>query len=44
MVIGEDDGIGKPVPVALNGRVPVKVTTKNGEINPGDYIATSDIP
>lgn len=43
-VIGDVDGIGKPLPVALSGRVPVKVTLKNGDINPGDYIATSDIP
>lgn len=43
-VIGEDDGAGKPIPVALSGRVPVKITTKNGNIVPGDYITTSDIP
>jgi len=30
--------------VALVGRVPVKVTTKNGEIKTGDYITSSDIP
>lgn len=42
-VIGEADGVGKPIPVALSGRVPVKVTTKNGDIKPGDYITTSDI-
>ena len=41
--MGEIDGEGKPVIVALSGRVPVKVTTKNGEIRPGDYITTSDI-
>ena len=33
-----------PHPVALKGRVPVKVTTINGTINPGDYITTSSIP
>jgi hypothetical protein len=31
-------------PVALVGRVPVKVTTKNGEIKVGDYLTSSDIP
>jgi hypothetical protein len=31
-------------PVALNGRVPVKVSAENGSINPGDPIATSSIP
>jgi len=30
--------------VALAGRVPVKVTTKNGEIKPGDLLTSSDIP
>ncbi len=43
MVIGDTDGTGRPVIVGLSGRVPVKVTTKNGEIKPGDYITTSDI-
>jgi len=31
-------------PVALIGTVPVKVSTKNGEIKPGDYLTSSDIP
>lgn len=44
MVIGETDGTGKPVIVGLAGRVPVKMSTKNGNIAPGDYITTSDIP
>jgi hypothetical protein len=44
LVLGEADGSGKPVIVGLAGRVPVKVTTKNGDIQPGDYITTSDIP
>jgi len=30
--------------VALAGRVPVKVTTKNGNIGIGDLLTTSDIP
>lgn len=44
ITMGEADGAGKPVIVGLAGRVPVKVTTKNGDINTGDYITTSDIP
>lgn len=44
MVLGEADGAGKPVIVGLAGRVPVKVSTKNGDIKAGDYITTSDIP
>jgi hypothetical protein len=44
LVMGESDGKGKPVIVGLSGRVPVKVSTKNGAINPGDYITTSNIP
>ena len=29
------------VPVALSGRVPVKVTTENGEVKTGDYLTVS---
>lgn len=43
-ILGEADGTGVPVVVGLSGRVPVKVTAKNGEIKPGDFITTSDIP
>jgi hypothetical protein len=43
-VLGEIDGTGAPVVVGLSGRVPVKVSLKNGEIKAGDYITTSDIP
>jgi collagen type VII alpha len=43
-VLGEADGNGKPTEVALVGRVPVKVTTKNGAIKAGDQITVSDIP
>jgi len=32
-----------PLPVALSGRVPLKVSTENGAIQPGDYITTSSI-
>lgn len=42
--MGEVDGNGKPVIVGLAGRLPVKVSTKNGDIAPGDLITTSDIP
>ena len=31
-------------PVALAGRVPTRVSTKNGAIKAGDYITASDIP
>ena len=34
----------KMVPVALAGRVPVKISTLGGEIKPGDAIAASVIP
>lgn len=30
--------------VALAGRVPIHVTNENGDINPGDYLTSSDIP
>jgi len=30
--------------VALNGRVPVKVSTENGEIKAGDFLTSSSIP
>lgn len=43
-VIGESDGTGKATFVALAGRVPVKVSTKNGAIKAGDQITVSDIP
>jgi hypothetical protein len=31
-------------PVALSGRVPVKVTAQNGKIEVGDYLTSSEIP
>jgi hypothetical protein len=31
-------------PLALSGRVPVKVSDMNGAIEPGDYLTTSSIP
>lgn len=42
---GADAGNGgAPVPLALSGRVPVKVTTENGPINPGDLLTASSTP
>ncbi|MBI3098564.1 MAG: hypothetical protein HYY93_10035 [Planctomycetes bacterium] len=32
------------MPVALSGRVQVKVTDANGDIGPGDYVTASDTP
>ncbi len=32
------------IPVALSGRVPVRVTTENGSIQIGDFLTTSSIP
>lgn len=31
-------------PIALTGRVPVKVSTENGAIKPGDYLTSSSVP
>lgn len=44
VLMGSDkrEGINS-VPVALAGRVPVKVSTVNGVIKAGDYLTTSDI-
>ena len=39
----EKEGTGA-YPVALSGRVPVKVSSKNGSIQVGDYLTSSDIP
>jgi hypothetical protein len=45
MVIGGVDKEGvKALPVALSGRVPVKVITENGAIEPGDYLTPSSVP
>lgn len=35
---------GYPALVALSGRVPVKVSTENGPINPGDMLTASSMP
>ena len=34
----------KQVPIALSGRVPLKVNTENGPIEVGDYLTTSSTP
>jgi hypothetical protein len=40
-----DDGKDYPkAPVALTGRVPVKVSTQNGPIGIGDYLTSSPLP
>lgn len=36
--------LDNPMPVALSGRVPVKVTTSSPAINPGDFVTTSSDP
>ena len=35
---------GKTIPMALAGRVPVKVSTENGDIKKGDFLTSSSIP
>ncbi|MFA6586244.1 MAG: hypothetical protein WCS86_03750 [Candidatus Paceibacterota bacterium] len=40
-IIDEKD---HPIPIALNGRVPVKVTNEGGNISIGDYLTTSSTP
>ncbi len=36
--------LNNPKPIALIGRVPVKVSTEKGPIKPGDYLTSSSIP
>ena len=43
-ILAGADGSGIPQPMALAGRVPVKVTSEGGEINVGDYLTTSSVP
>lgn len=46
-VYGEDglfDSSENPRPVSLTGRVPTKVSAKNGNITTGDFVTSSDIP
>jgi len=45
ILIGGVDQEGvQALPVALSGRVPVKVITENGNIESGDYLAPSSVP
>jgi hypothetical protein len=45
LIMGSVDREGvKAMPVALSGRVPVKVSTENGKISVGDYLTTSETP
>jgi len=45
-ITGEEveSGEAKTVPIALAGRVPVKVTLENGEIHRGDFLTPSSTP
>lgn len=43
-VMGSTDGTGSPVIVGLAGRVPVRVSSQNGPIEPGDYLVPSSTP
>ena len=43
-VLGEGIHEGFPLPIALAGRVPVKVTDESGPIQPGDLLTSSSIP
>ena len=44
LVLGYDATKALQKPVALAGRVPVKVSTENGPIEVGDYLTSSSIP
>ncbi|MDP1884191.1 MAG: hypothetical protein Q8L10_02380 [Candidatus Moranbacteria bacterium] len=37
-------GQGRPVAVALAGRIPVKVSSENGRVKAGDYLTASSVP
>jgi hypothetical protein len=41
---GDGNGPGRAVPIALSGRVPVKVSTESGVIEAGDYLTSASIP
>ncbi|MDO8335503.1 MAG: hypothetical protein Q7T74_01820, partial [Candidatus Saccharibacteria bacterium] len=41
-VLGEVDGSGRPVPIALSGRVPIKLSTENGLPKAGDMVTASN--
>lgn len=40
-VIGSADGYGRPIPIALSGRVPILLSTENGVPRAGDVITSS---
>jgi len=45
IVMGDNSIEGlKTLPIALSGRVPVKISTENGAIMAGDYLTTSSTP
>ena len=45
LIMGDDtQPEGKPILLALAGRVPVKVSSENGPIKAGDYLTTSSKP
>jgi hypothetical protein len=44
LVIGGTEGAANGTPIALTGRVPVRVTTENGSITTGDFLTTSSTP
>ena len=41
---GESDDTSNMVPLAVMGVVPVKVSTENGSVLPGDFLTSSSIP
>jgi hypothetical protein len=46
-VLGDPNAIGtegRPVLLALSGRIPVKVSLENGPVEAGDYLTTSSTP
>ncbi|MEQ1500131.1 MAG: immunoglobulin-like domain-containing protein, partial [Parcubacteria group bacterium] len=44
LIIGDVAEDARPVPVALQGRVPIKVSTENGPIKKGDLLTPSSVP
>ncbi len=44
VTLGDSDGPGRKVYVALAGRVPVWVSSENGPIMPGDWLTAASIP
>jgi hypothetical protein len=42
--LAASDDTGIPTPLALAGRVPVKVTDENGPIHAGDFLTSSSLP